>query len=85
MPPDSAKVHAGALPGSSSELHRLKNRRADRFRMGDERMNSNGSPLEHLAAFAITFALGMATTAALGVYARFVKRNSTPTTAHQSA
>ena len=45
---------------------------------GDYRMNNNSSPLEHLAAFAITFALGMVATAALGAYARFVKSSQKP-------
>ena len=45
------------------------------IRRGRHQMNSN-SPLEHLAAFAITFALGMVTTAALSAYTLYVKRSA---------
>ncbi|WP_281387902.1 hypothetical protein [Undibacterium seohonense] len=36
-------------------------------------MGNNTSPLESLAAFAITFVAGIVTTAALGSYIRWIK------------
>lgn len=43
-------------------------------------MNNNTSPLESLAAFAISFAAGVVATAALGIYTRYLTR---PTHAKQ--
>ena len=37
-------------------------------------MNTTTSPLESLAAFAIAFAAGVVTTAALSVYTRYLTR-----------
>ena len=37
-------------------------------------MNPTTSPLESLAAFAIAFAAGVVTTAALGIYTRYLTR-----------
>ncbi|MCE4555476.1 hypothetical protein [Pelomonas cellulosilytica] len=39
-------------------------------------MNNSSSPLEHLAAFAITFACGMVTAVAMGAYGRFISRKA---------
>lgn len=36
-------------------------------------MNNTPSPLEYLASFAITFAAGMAATAALSAYAKWAR------------
>ena len=43
----------------------------------------SSSPLEHLAAFAMTFLAGMATSAALGVYTRYVRRQAARGAAHR--
>lgn len=37
-------------------------------------MNSTTSPLESLAAFAIAFAVGVVSTAALGIYTRYLQK-----------
>lgn len=37
-------------------------------------MNNTPSPLEYLASFAITFAAGMAATAALSAYAKWARK-----------
>ena len=42
-------------------------------------MINNTSPLESLAAFAIAFAAGALSTAALGVYTLYLRKNSTKT------
>lgn len=39
-------------------------------------MNNNPSPLEYLASFAISFAAGMAATAALSAYAKWARAKS---------
>jgi hypothetical protein len=39
-------------------------------------LNSNNSPLESLAAFAITFAVGILSTIALGKYIEKVRRDA---------
>lgn len=39
-------------------------------------MNINNNPLEHLAAFAITFAAGIFATLGLGVYTKYVERKA---------
>ena len=41
-------------------------------------MNINTSPLESLAAFAIAFAAGVVTTAAVGIYTRCFTRPVSP-------
>lgn len=40
-------------------------------------MSNNPSPLEYLASFAITFAAGMAATAALSAYAKWAREKAT--------
>jgi hypothetical protein len=40
-------------------------------------MNNTPSPLEYLASFAITFAAGMAATAALSAYAKWAREKAT--------
>lgn len=45
-------------------------------------MNNSTSPLESLAAFAIAFAAGVLGTAALGVYARYLRKPAT-TVSHE--
>jgi hypothetical protein len=42
-------------------------------------MNQNSSPLEYLSAFAITFAAGMLTSAALSTYAQWLQRRAAST------
>lgn len=39
-------------------------------------MNNTPSPLEYLASFAITFAVGMAATAALSAYAKWAREKA---------
>jgi hypothetical protein len=39
-------------------------------------MNNNGSPLEHLAATAISFCAGVVFAAGLSAYAKWLKRSS---------
>lgn len=39
-------------------------------------MNNNPSPLEYLASFAITFAAGMAASAALSAYAQWLQKRA---------
>lgn len=39
-------------------------------------MNNNPSPLEYLASFAITFAAGMAASAALSAYAKWAREKA---------
>lgn len=38
--------------------------------------HQSSSPLAHLAAFAMTFVAGMAASAALGAYTRYVRRQA---------
>ncbi|MDP2226569.1 MAG: hypothetical protein Q8J78_03720 [Moraxellaceae bacterium] len=44
-------------------------------------MIDNASPLEYLAAFAITFTAGMVTAAALRTYSQWLKKQVSATTA----
>jgi hypothetical protein len=44
-------------------------------------MYNNASPLEYLASFAITFAAGMATAAALSTYSQWLQKRTSTTTA----
>jgi hypothetical protein len=41
--------------------------------------HQSSSPLEHLAAFAMTFLAGMAASAALGAYTRYIRRHAVRT------
>lgn len=43
----------------------------------------SSSPLEHLAAFAMTFLAGMAASAALGAYTRYIRRQATRAARHR--
>ncbi|WP_246794096.1 hypothetical protein [Burkholderia perseverans] len=47
-------------------------------------MMNNNSPLEHLAAFALTFAVGVLTNVALRLYVEKVKRDAVRAAARAS-